>query len=66
MTYVIRFDNFKAYYRLSAGLIKTLSRKELADSLKILALHTAHYRARFREIPGNDLAAAIRSGGPLV
>ena len=49
------FDEFESYHKLSAQLIENLSREQLADCLRILALHVADYGSRFGDIPQEDL-----------
>jgi hypothetical protein len=49
------FTDFKSYYALADQLIATMTREQLRDCLRILALHLADYRHRFGEIPRQDL-----------
>lgn len=46
---------FKEYYALSHQLIETLSREELAECLRALALQVADYESRFGKIEREDL-----------
>ncbi len=49
------FDEFKSYYALADQLMGAMTPEQLADCLRILALHLADYRSRFGEIPKQDL-----------
>ena len=53
------FDEFKAYYALADRLMGTMKPEQLADCLRILALHLGDYRLRFGEIPGQDLLGLL-------
>jgi hypothetical protein len=53
------FDEFKSYYALADKLMGTMTPEQLADCLRILALHVGDYRLRFGEIPGQDFLALI-------
>ena len=48
-------DEFKSYYALSDRLIEAMSPEQLADCLRMLALHLADYRFRFGDIPRQDV-----------
>ena len=49
------FDEFKSYYALADKLMAAMTPEQLADCLRVLALHVGDYRIRFGEIPGQDL-----------
>ena len=53
------FDEFKSYYALADKLMQAMSPEQLADCLRVLALHLGDYRLRFGEIPGQDLLALL-------
>jgi len=53
------FDEFKSYYALADRLMAAMTPEQLADCLRILALHIADYRLRFGEIPGQDLLGLL-------
>jgi hypothetical protein len=53
------FDEFKAYYALADELMRSMTREQLADCLRVLALHVGDYRLRFGEIPGQDLLGLL-------
>ena len=49
--YLSDFDEFKSYHALADQLTQAMVPEQLADCLRILALHVADYRLRFGEIP---------------
>ena len=49
------FDQFEAYAAIADQLIAELSKAQLAECARMLALHLADYRQRFGEIPHADL-----------
>jgi hypothetical protein len=53
------FDKFKSYYALADELMGTMTPEQLADCLRVLALHVGDYRLRFGEIPGQDLLGLL-------
>ncbi len=53
------FDEFKSYYALADKLMASMTPEQLADCLRILALHIGDYRLRFGEIPGQDLLGLL-------
>ena len=53
------FDEFKSYYALADQLMGAMTPEQLADCLRILALHLGDYRLRFGEIPGQDFLALL-------
>ena len=53
------FDEFKSYYALADQPIEAMRQEQLADCLRILALHVADYRLRFGEIPGQELLSLL-------
>jgi hypothetical protein len=53
------FDEFKSYYALAGKLMAEMSPEQLADCLRVVALHVGDYRLRFGEIPGQDLLGLL-------
>jgi hypothetical protein len=49
------FDQFEAYATIADQLINELSKPQVAECARILALQVADYRQRFGEIPHADL-----------
>ena len=48
-------DEFKQYYSLCSKLIDEMSKEQLAEVARMLALRVADYQARFGDIPRSDL-----------
>jgi len=53
------FDEFKSYYALADQLMAAMTPEQLADCLRVLALHLGDYRLRFGTIPGQDLLGLL-------
>ncbi len=53
------FDEFKSYYALPDKLMAAMTPEQLADCLRVLALHLGDYRTRFGEIPGQDFLGLL-------
>jgi hypothetical protein len=53
------FDEFKEYYALADKLMGTMTPEQLADCLRVLALHVGDYRLRSGELPGQDLLGLL-------
>jgi hypothetical protein len=49
------FDQFESYAAVADQLIDELSKLQLAECARMLALHVADYRRQFGEIPHTDL-----------
>jgi len=49
------FDQFEAYATIADQLINELSKPQVAECARMLALHVPDYRQRFGEIPHADL-----------
>jgi hypothetical protein len=49
------FDEFKSHYALADKLMGAITLAQLADCLRVLALHLGDYRLRFGGIPRQDL-----------
>ena len=50
-----KLDEFKQYYSLSSNLIDELTKEQLAEVMRMLALHVADYQTRFGNIPRANL-----------
>jgi len=53
------FQEFKAYYALVGELIEELSKEQLAECARLLALHVADYQQRFGDIPRSELLSLL-------
>ena len=72
-------DEFKSYCVLANRLIDAMSKGELAERLRVMAVHLAEYQRRFGEIPrphllelagatelNDDQARMVRDGMELL
>jgi hypothetical protein len=50
---------FKEYYSVSAKLINDMSKDDLAECARLMALQIADYRQRFGDIPNRDLLGLL-------
>jgi len=53
------FDDFKSYYALADQLIRSMDQEQLAECLRMLAVHVVDYRSRFGELPRQDLLGLL-------
>ena len=49
------FDEFKSYCALANRLIDAMDKEQVAECLRVMAVHLAEYQRRFGEIPTQDL-----------
>ena len=57
-------SGFRQYYRLADILIDQVSKEQLAECARLLALNLAHYQGRFGEIPLEDNLAVLNTTEP--
>ena len=53
------FDEFKQYYELADQLYEMMTAEQILESLRMLALHLADYRARFGVVERRDLLELV-------
>src|SRR5262245_23369807 len=49
------FERFKSYCTLANQLIDAMDKEQVAECLRVMAVHLAEYQRRFAEIPRQDL-----------
>jgi hypothetical protein len=49
------FDQFKSYCALANRLLDAMDKEQVAECLRVMAVHLAEYQRRFGEIPRQDL-----------
>jgi hypothetical protein len=49
------FERFKSYCTLAKQLIDAMDKEQVAECLRVMAVHLAEYQRRFAEIPRQDL-----------
>lgn len=55
---------FAQYNRLADHLIEKSSKKDIADTARLLALNVAHYQAKYGELPLDETLALINMDKP--
>jgi hypothetical protein len=52
-------SNFAQYYKLADQLIEKVSKDDLAECARLLALNVAHYQSKYGEFPLDETLAMI-------
>lgn len=55
---------FEQYYKLADMLIEKVTKEQLAECARLLALNLAHYRARYGELPLDETLALVDMSEP--
>lgn len=55
------FQNFVAYLGVSDTLIEQATKEEIAEVARVLALHVAHYRQRYGDVPVEESLEMLRT-----
>ena len=55
---------FATYYTLADRLIEKVSKEDLAETARLLALNIAHYQSRFGELPLSETLAMLGTANP--
>ena len=55
---------FATYYTLADRLIEKVSKEDLAETARLLALNIAHYQSRFGELPLSETLAMLGTAKP--
>lgn len=55
---------FATYYTLADRLIEKVSKEDLAETARLLALNIAHYQSRFGELPLSETLAMLGAAKP--
>lgn len=50
---------FAQYYKLADKLIKKVSKEDLAECARLLALNIAHYQSKFGELPLDETLSML-------
>lgn len=59
-------STFEQYYKLADRLIEKVSKEDLAECARLLALNLAHYQSKYGELPLDETLAMIGMGNPNV
>jgi len=57
-------STLKQYYKLADQLIEKVSKDDLAECARLLALNVAHYQSKYGELPLNEKLAMISMTKP--
>lgn len=52
-------STFEQYYKLADQLIQKVSKDDLAECARLLALNVAHYQSKYGELPLDETSAMI-------
>lgn len=55
---------FEQYYKLADQLIEKVSKEDLAECARLLALNVAHYQSKYGELPLDETLAMIGMNNP--
>lgn len=55
---------FEQYYKLADQLIEKVSKDDLAECARLLALNVAHYQSKYGELPLDETLALIGMNKP--
>lgn len=55
---------FAQYYKLADQLIEKVSKEDLAECARLMALNVAHYQAKYGELPLDETLAMINMDRP--
>ena len=52
-------SNFAQYYKLADQLIEKVSKEDLAECARLMAMNVAHYQSKYGELPLDETLAMI-------
>ncbi len=55
---------FQQYYKLADQLIEKVSKDDLAECARLMALNVAHYQSKYGELPLDETLAMISTDKP--
>lgn len=55
---------FATYYTLADRLIEKVSKEDLAETARLLALNIAHYQSRYGELPLSETLSILGTANP--
>lgn len=62
---ILRLSGFERYYKLVDQLIEKMSKEDIAECARLLALNVAHYQAKYGELPLDEPLGIISMGKPV-
>jgi len=57
-------STFAQYYKLADQLIEKVSKEDLAECARLMALNVAHYQSKYGELPLDETLAMINLNKP--
>lgn len=57
-------STFQQYYKLADQLIEKVSKDDLAECARLMALNVAHYQSKYGELPLSETLAMINTDRP--
>jgi hypothetical protein len=57
-------STFSEYYKLADQLIEKVSKEDLAECARLMALNVAHYQSKYGELPLDETLAMINMDKP--
>jgi hypothetical protein len=57
-------STFQQYYKLADQLIEKVSKDDLAECARLMALNVAHYQSKYGELPLDETLAMINTDRP--
>lgn len=57
-------STFQQYYKLADQLIEKVSKDDLAECARLLAMNIAHYQSKYGELPLDETLAMLGMGKP--
>lgn len=57
-------STFQQYYKLADQLIEKVSKDDLAECARLMALNVAHYQSKYGELPLDETLAMISTDKP--
>jgi hypothetical protein len=57
-------STFQQYYKLADQLIEKVSKDNLAECARLMALYVAHYQSKYGELPLSETLAMINTDRP--
>jgi len=58
------FSTFAQYYKLADQLIEKVSKEDLAECARLMALNVAHYQSKYGELPLDETLAMVNAVRP--
>jgi hypothetical protein len=57
-------STFQQYYKLADELIEKVSKDDISECARLLAMNIAHYQSKFGDLPLDETLAMLGTGKP--